>query len=186
MNDLKSSRAPGVLGLILLFLVAAALVFPRVVDATTTPEESQVPDNPVELGSIGVPDENGGQLVCSNPSGFAESTKTWDCDSTRILGRSEPTPNNAEKALARFYRRVTLDRNVETGNVGSPREGVHVKRTEADAERTLVAVSIADGQTTRYFSFGGDDAEELAQRLIDSADVNTDSSADDSEETEGD
>jgi len=169
MNDLKSSRAPIVLGLVLCALVAAVLIFPRVVDATTESADTRAAQNPVELGSIGIPDENGGILVCPNPSGFTGNTITWDCGETRILGRSEATPADEATAVARFYRAAALDRNVDTEGVESPSAGVHVKRNNADGEDALIAVSVADGSTTQYFPFGGDQADELSQRLINAA-----------------
>lgn len=171
MNDLRSTRATIVLGVVLCALVATVLIFPRVVDATTEHADTSAAQNPVELGSIGVPDENGGTLVCPNPSGFTGNTITWDCGETRILGRSEAAPANAATALARFYRAATLERNVDTSGVESPSAGVHVKRNNADGEDALVAVSVAeaDGSTTQYFTFGGDKADEFSQRLISAA-----------------
>lgn len=161
------------LGFILFALVAAAIAFPRFVDATTSASESNAPSNPVELGNVSLPDGNGGTLECSNPSGFGGDTPTWDCGETRILGRSANTPDDPTMALARFYRAAALDRTVDTDGVESPRSGVHVKTNGKSGADTLVAVSVADGETTRYFSFGGDKAEELSQRLIDGAAVTT-------------
>lgn len=171
MNDVSPARAPIVLGFVLCALVATVLIFPRVVDATTEPADTRAAQNPVELGSIGIPDENGGTLVCPNPSGFTGNTITWDCGETRILGRSEATPADAATALARSYRAGALERNVDTEGVESPSAGVHVKRNNADGEDALVAVSVAeaDGSTTQYFTFGGNKADELSQRLISAA-----------------
>lgn len=169
INDTRSSRAPFVLGLILFALVAAAIAFPRFVDATTSASETNAPRNPVELGNVSLPDGNGGTLECSNPSDFGGDTATWDCGETRILGRSAHTPHDPTMALARYYRAAALERAVDTDGVESPRSGVHVKANGESGADTLVAVSVADGETTRYFSFGGDRAEELSQRLIDGA-----------------
>lgn len=179
MNDLKSSRAPVVLGLILLVLVAAAIAFPRFVDAATSDTESRAEQTPVELGGIGIPDGQGGTLTCSNPSGFTGNTITWDCGETRIAGRSEATPDDSAKALARFHRAMVLTREVDTSDVASPREGIYVKKSSED-DGTFVSVSVADGATTQYFAFGGPEAEELSQRLIDDAPANPSNS--DSEE----
>ena len=169
MNDSQSSRAPVVLGFILFALVAAVLVFPRVVDATTETAETRAEQNPVELGSIGVPDVDGSTLVCPNPSGFTGNSITWDCGETRILGRSEATPADEVTALARFYRAAALDRNVNTDDVESPHDGVHVKRNGGEDALIAVSVAEADGSTTQYFTFGGDQANELSQRLISAA-----------------
>lgn len=169
---MRSSRAPFVLGFILFVLVAAAIAFPRFVDATTSASESNAPSNPVELGNVSLPDGNGGTLECSNPSGFIRDTSnstTWDCGETRILGRSAHTPDDPTMALARFYRAAVPERTVDTDGVESPRSGVHVKANSESGADTVVAVSVADGETTRYFAFGGEKAGELSQRIIDGA-----------------
>ena len=175
MNDLKSSRAPVALGFILCVLVMAVLAFPRIVDATTSNSESRAEQNPVELGGIGVPDGQGGTLNCSNPSGFTGNTITWDCGDTRIAGRSEATPDDSERALARHHRAMTLTRTVDASDVDSPREGIYVKSSE-DSDGRFVSVSVTDGATTQYFTFGGPEADELSQRLIDDAPANSDDS----------
>ncbi|WKK61393.1 hypothetical protein QYQ98_00305 [Corynebacterium sp. P3-F1] len=173
INDVRSSRAPFVLGFILFVLIAAAIAFPRFVDATTSASETNTPSNPVELGNVSLPDGNGGTLECSNPSGFGGDTSIWDCGETRILGRSARTPDDPTMALARYYRAAALERTVDTDGVESPRSGVHVKANGESGADALVAVSVADGETTRYFSFGGDKAGELSLRLIDGAAVAT-------------
>lgn len=167
------------LGLILLVLVAAAIAFPRFVDAATSNTESRAEQTPVELGGIGIPDGDGdgGTLTCSNPSGFTGSTITWDCGETRIAGRSEATPDDSAKALARYHRAMVLSRTVDASDVTSPREGIYVKMSSED-DGTFVSVSVADGATTQYFAFGGPDAEELSQRLIDDAPANPHSEED--------
>lgn len=172
MNHVQSTRAPLVLGIILFLLVSAAIAFPRLVDAATSGGESRAEQAPVELGGIGVPDSHGGTLVCSNPSGFTGNTITWDCGETRVAGRSEVTPDDNQKALARYHRAMTLSRTVEVSEVDSPREGIYVKKSNEDDGGTFVSVSVADGPTTQYFAFGGPEADELSQRLIDDAPAN--------------
>lgn len=172
MNQPTISRANASLGFILFILVAAALVFPRVVDATTSPNASQVPENPVELGGVSVPDEQGGTLTCSNPSGFGETSRLWECGDVNVLGSSEPTPEDSETALARFYRSVSRDRHADNNGVESPRDGMFVKGSATGSEDPLVAVSVTDGDTTQFFAFAGARAHEFSQRLIHAAPAN--------------
>ena len=168
MNDSTVSRASVVLGTILCVLVAVLLVAPRILSQPASSKESAAPENPVEMGSVTVADGDG-PLVCNNPSGFAQSSRIWDCGGTRIMARSESTPADEDAALARVYRAAVLDRSVDRDGIEQPRDGVRVKRNGASGDGAFVAVSVLDDASTRYFTIGGPDADELADRVVDAA-----------------
>lgn len=165
MNDSTVSRAPVVLGTILCVLVAVLLVAPRILSQPASSNESAAPENPVEMGSVTVADGDG-PLVCNNPSGFAQSSRIWDCGGTRIMARSESTPDDEDRALARVYRAAVLDRSVDLDGIEQPRDGVRVKRNGASGDGAFVAVSVLDDASTQYFTIGGPDADELADRVV--------------------
>lgn len=117
------------------------------------------------MGSVTVADGDG-PLVCNNPSGFAQSSRIWDCGGTRIMARSESTPGDEDAALARVYRAAVLDRSVDRDGIEHPRDGVRVKRSRASGDDAIVAVSVLDDASTRYFTIGGPEADELADRVV--------------------
>ena len=104
--------------------------------------------------------------MCSNPSGFAQSSRIWDCGGTRIMARSESTPDDEDRALARVYRAAVWDRSVDLDGIEQPRDGVRVKRNGASGDGSFVAVSVLDDASTLYFTLGGPDADEMADRVV--------------------
>lgn len=46
---------------------------------------------------------------------------------------------------------------------------MRVKRNGASGDGAFVAVSVLDDASTRYFTIGGPDADELADRVVDAA-----------------
>lgn len=166
MNDSNVSRAPVVLGVILFVLVTIVLVVPRAVGDATDP--SGASEQPVEIGGLAISDGDG-TLKCASSSNFTSRTRVWDCADTRIMARTEATPNDQENAIARVYRAAKLAPSVDPSGVEHPRDGVWVKRSEETGGYALAAVSVADGASTRFFTIGGPDAHDLAERLVDAA-----------------
>lgn len=165
MSELNASRAPVVLGIILFALVTILLLVPRVISTEASSSASSAPEQPVEIGGISIP-EGDGTLMCSNPSKFTDRSRVWECGETRIMARTERTPDDQANALARVYRGAMWARSVDLESVEHPRDGVWAKRSDETGERSLAVVSVADGTTTRFFSIGGPDAHDLAERLV--------------------
>jgi len=82
------------------------------------------------------------------------------------MARSESTPDDEERALARVYRAAVWDRSVDLDGIEQPCDGVRVKRNGASGDGAFVAVSVLDDASTRYFTIGGPDADEMADRVV--------------------